>query len=210
MELQRERTFNNFRPGEIRSCSGCHERKSEAAFQPGKRPLAFSKAPSLLGPQPGEETGLRAIDYVTDVQPVWDKHCIKCHTGNEPAGGLNLSGELTRYFSVSYEQLVPERRKNPRKDPNYLGWIIGENHPKEQNAQYLPAKSLGSHTSRLMRMILNEHQGIKLSVAEKVRISTWIDSNAQYYGTYYGKKNLMYKDDPDFRPVSTVESALDK
>lgn len=209
MELQRERTYNNFRPGEIRSCSGCHERRTEAAFSTGKRPLAFDKAPRLPGPQPGEKSGLRPLDYVADVQPIWNKSCIECHSGDNPKGGLNLSGDLTTFFNVSYENLVPERRQNP-KDPNYLGWIIGENHPKEQNAHYLPAKSLGSHTSRLMKMMNQGHQGIELTKEELVRISTWIDSNAQYYGTYYGKKNLMYKNDPDFRPVATVESALDR
>jgi len=210
MELQRERTYNNFRPGEIRSCSGCHEPSTEAAFFIGKRPLAFSKTPNLPGPQPGEESGLRPLDYAQDVQPIWDRHCVECHTGTDPEGDLNLSGTLTTFFSRSYESLVPERRKHPVGDPKYLGWIIGENHPKEQNAHYLPAKSLGSHTSRLMKMLMKGHQGVELTLEERVKISTWIDSNAQYYGTYYGKKNIRYRNDPDFRPDATVESALDR
>jgi len=208
MELQRERTYNNFRPGEIRSCTGCHERKSEAPLVPGKRPIAFSKTPRLPGPQPGEESGLRPLDYVADVQPIWDKHCVSCHSGEEPGGGLNLSGKMTTFFNESYENLVPERRRNPKRDLNYIGWIIGENHPKEQNAHYLPAKSLGSHTSRLMRMVMEGHKGVELSLEERVALSTWIDSNAQYYGTYYGKTNIRYRDDEDFRPKATVEAAL--
>jgi len=36
---------------------------------------------------------------------------------------------------------------------------------------------------------------------ERIRFTTWIDSNGQYYGTYFGKKNLRYKDEPDFRIV---------
>ena len=59
-----------------------------------------------------------------------------------------------------------------------------------------------------MKMILEEHSDVKLSTEKKVRLSTWIDSNAQFYGTYFGKKNLKYKDDKDFRPVPTVASAL--
>ena len=119
-----------------------------------------------------------------------------------------MSEELTRYFCKSYESLVPERRKRRKVDPDYLGMIIGENHPKEQNVHYLPSKSLGSHTSKLMKMIREGHSGIKLTQEEMIRVSTWIDSNAQYYGTYFGKKNLRYKDDPDFRPTPTISSAL--
>jgi hypothetical protein len=208
MELQRERTYSNFRPGEFRSCTGCHERQTEASYSNGSMPMAFSREPQLPGPQPGEESGLRPIDYMTDVQPIWDKYCISCHSGDSPKGGLDLTGELTTYFCRSYENLVPERRIRPLKDPDYLGMIIGENHPKEQNVHYQPAKSFGSHTSRLMKMILDEHQGIKLTREERIRLSTWIDSNAQYYGTYFGRKNLKYKDEEDFRPAPTVASAL--
>jgi hypothetical protein len=171
-------------------------------------PLAFSKEPQLPGPQPGEDSGLRPIDYMADVQPIWDEHCVSCHSGPSPEGGLSLSGDLTTYFCESYENLVPERRKRPRRDPNYLGMIIGENHPKEQNVHYQPPKALGSHTSILMKMVMEEHADVKLTREEKIRLSTWIDSNAQFYGTYFGKKNLKYKDEKDFRPVPTVVSAL--
>lgn len=208
MELQRERTYINFRPGEFRSCTGCHESQNEASYSKSNMPLAFSKEPQLPGPQPGEISGLRPIDYMADVQPIWDEHCIDCHSGTSPEGGLNLSGDLTTYFCESYENLVPERRKRPRRDPNYLGMIIGENHPKEQNVHYLPPKALGSHTSKLMKMVLEGHAGVKMTREEKIRLSTWIDSNAQYYGTYFGRKNLKYKDEKDFRPVPTVASAL--
>lgn len=205
MELQRERTYNNFRPGETRSCIGCHEQQNQAAFNNKSMPLAFKKKPQLPGPQPGESTGFRAIDYMADVQPVWNKHCVKCHSGEDPAGRLDLSGDLTEYFCKSYENLVPERRRGRKIDPDYLGMIIGENHPKEQNVHYLPAKTLGSHTSKLVHMIRNKHSEVELTQEELIRITTWVDSNAQFYGTYYGKKHLRYKEDKDFRPTPDVE-----
>jgi len=59
-----------------------------------------------------------------------------------------------------------------------------------------------------MKMVMEEHADVKLTREEKIRLSTWIDSNAQFYGTYFGKKNLKYKDEKDFRPVPTVVSAL--
>ena len=41
-----------------------------------------------------------------------------------------------------------------------------------------------------------------------VKLATWVDANVQYYGTYYGRKNIRYKDHPNFRPVPTFEQAI--
>jgi len=38
-----------------------------------------------------------------------------------------------------------------------------------------------------------------MTLEERIRLTTWIDSNGQYYGTYFGKKNFRYRDEPDFR-----------
>jgi hypothetical protein len=42
---------------------------------------------------------------------------------------------------------------------------------------------------------------VKVSQEEFVRLVTWIDANAPFYGVYEGKKNLKWKDDPAFRPL---------
>ena len=43
---------------------------------------------------------------------------------------------------------------------------------------------------------------------ETIRLVTWADANAPFYGTYFGRRNLSYSDRADFRPVPTLESAL--
>ena len=226
MELQRERTYVNYRPGETRSCVGCHETPNHVPPVQPRALLALKHPPSVAGPQPGESSGARPLYYATDVQPIWDKHCAACHTGATPKGNLDLSGEMTALFNKSYESLMPERRKKPQSDPKLLGPIIGENHPKTGNVEYLPAKSLGSHTSVLVAMLAKgkvqlsnpedaarvaklaeSHRDVKLSPEELIRITTWVDSNGQYYGSYFGKRNLKFSKDPDFRPVPTFEGA---
>ena len=42
---------------------------------------------------------------------------------------------------------------------------------------------------------------------ERIRVTTWVDSNGQYYGTYYGKKHLRFLGAPDFRRVPSYEEA---
>jgi hypothetical protein len=193
---------------------------------------ALARPPSLPGPQPGERSGRRTLDYAADVQPVWDKHCVRCHGGAKPDGGrtldggLDLSGRLTELFNVSYENLVPERRKR-HFDRRLLGPVIGENHPKTGNVAYLPPRSLGSHASVLVAMLspagvklaapaearraeklAEAHREITLRPEELLRVTNWIDTNCQYYGTYWGRKNLCYRAHPDFRPSVTFEQAV--
>ena len=40
----------------------------------------------------------------------------------------------------------------------------------------------------------------KLSRQEFIRMVTWMDANAPFYGTYRGKRDFKDKDDPNFRP----------
>ena len=67
---------------------------------------------------------------------------------------------------------------------------------------------MSAPTSSLMKKVREGHSGVELSQEEMIRIATWIDSNAQYYGTYFGKKNINYRHDDDFRSVPTITSAL--
>jgi len=245
LAVQTERTFVNYKPGESSSCIGCHETPNSApANMAFSTPLALKRGPSEIDPQPGELVGQRPLDFMTDVQPVLDKHCIECHSGNNSKGGLNLSGTLTQHFSVSYESLIEARRNEKgraiakggivpdtllgRKNgqPLLVGPTIGENHPKDRNVEYKPAKTFGSHASILVSMLApdkvkltnpedakraavltEEHKNIRLGKEELLKISNWVDTNAQFYGMYWGRKNLKYKEHPNFRPAPTFERA---
>ncbi len=195
VEVQRERTFVNFRPGEVRSCVGCHEQAQDVsrATMPAAVVAALQREPDTPGPQPGEKRGSRPLAYEVDVQPIWDAHCVRCHGGDKTEGNLDLTGALTTHFNRSYENIIKRR----------LISIIGENHPKAGNNHYLPPYSLGTHASQLAKYIDPQHYDVKLTPEERIRITTWIDSNGQYYGSYYGRKNLQYKDHPNFRPILT-------
>ena len=76
-----------------------------------------------------------------------------------------------------------------------------------QNAEAVPPYSLGSHRSRLVELLKAGHYDVKLSQEEWIKLVTWIDCGAPYYGSYYGRRNLLYQGAPDFRPVPTVSSA---
>ena len=57
-------------------------------------------------------------------------------------------------------------------------------------------------------VLAKQHKDIKLKPEEMVRITNWVDTNCQYYGSWWGRRNLQYKNHPNFRPVPTYEIGL--
>jgi len=191
MEIHRMRTFINLRPGESRSCIGCHEFRRNAPGLKPVRPIAMKFPVQSPAPQPGD-AGPRVVHYEADIQPIFDKRCLGCHSGDKPKGELSLTRVYTTKFSKSYEALTKQKKRLV----SYLeGGFGSANVPAE------PPMTFGSHQSILTKRIMKNPCKSKLTREEFIRIVTWIDANAPYYGTHEGKKNLKWKDDPDFRPL---------
>ncbi len=74
---------------------------------------------------------------------------------------------------------------------------------------YLKPMSIGSHASRFIKQVRKGCPGHdeKLPLADFVKLTTWVDANCQFFGTYYGRKNLAFRDHPNFRPAPTLENA---
>jgi len=198
LELQRERTYVNYRPGETRACIGCHETPNDAPRLPGRR-IATSKPPVMPQPQPGDPQAARPLHYAKDVQPIFDKQCVSCHGEKDPAAGLRLTGEDWWLSNFSFVELV-------RK-----GYVPGFREGKDfEGTEYSPAKTIGSGVSKLMKQIKKGCPGnkTKMSKAEFVRIATWIDSNGVFSGSYFGRLVPPHKDHPNYRPVPTLKQAL--
>ncbi len=198
MEVQRMRTFVSFEPGEIRSCVGCHEHRTQAPE--ARTAMASGRTPVPLAAQPGE-TAPRPLDYTSDIQPIFDRHCVDCHDGRNPQVDLDLRDDLTTLFNVSYESIFQEKLVHAIRE-----WG-GVSHLKE-NAEPVAPYSLGSCRSHLVRVLKVGHNDVELSPEEWIRLVTWIDCGAPYYGSYFGRRHLKYQGWDDFRPVPTVESAL--
>ena len=193
MQLQHMATFINLMPGEKRSCIGCHEQRRKAPGLARARPQAMDYPVQTLAPQPGD-SGPRMVHYPSDVQTVLDKHCLKCHSGDKPKGRLDLADEPTEMFSRVFDTLVGRRLISFRA----VGFGRSQYRPQ-------PPLTYGSHLSKLVERIRTGNPcKTNLSREEFIRIATWIDANAPYYGTYRGKRDLKYKDDPDFRPPPLV------
>ncbi|MDP6719130.1 MAG: hypothetical protein QGF59_10800, partial [Pirellulaceae bacterium] len=128
------------------------------------------------------------------------RHCVACHAGDKIEGDLDLSGELTTLFNRSYENII--RRNLVQK--------IDELVPKTGNVPYVPPLTLGSHRSKLIDILQEGHYDVRLPKADFVKLVTWIDANSPYYGTYFGRRNLKYRDHPDFRSAPRTLAEPDK
>jgi mono/diheme cytochrome c family protein len=216
-EIQRERTYVNYRPGEVRSCIGCHTRGGNAPPKIAASAVkALLRPPSELQAQPCDDgQPNQVIHYPSDIQPIFDAKCVSCHGASSPSGGLSLVGTVTTKFSVSYEALL-NTFSSYGEVPNQrlAGRLISEIYQHEiVEGTYLPAKSLGSYTSPMMARLLDpadtDHYGV-LSENELMILSRWVDSNYQFYGTYYGRHHSDYSANPDFRREPTFEEAIEK
>jgi hypothetical protein len=197
MEVQRMRTFVNFTPGENRSCIGCHEHRHWA---PQSRPaIALENGAMRLEAEPGA-VAPRPLDYVTDIQPILDRHCVKCHSGDQPDTRLDLRGELTTLFNRSYENILQAGLVDAIQEWNGAAEAM-------QHAVVSPPYSHGSHRSRLIALLQTDHYETNLNHEEWIKLVTWIDCGAPYYGSYFGRRHIRYRGQPDFRPTPTVEAA---
>jgi hypothetical protein len=182
--VQRMRSFTHFMPGEVQGCVGCHENRSHTS--PAKRPLVLDPLP-LQEPEWGGPIG---FDYATIVQPVLDKYCLRCHSGVTPPKKVELTGDATDYFNVSYEWLARGRKGNnfTNWDSPYVNWIPTYNGHEANILQVMP-KTWGSPQSKVADMILAGHPDengkprYQMDEASRRRIFAWIDLNVPYYGT---------------------------
>jgi hypothetical protein len=174
MMIQSMRSGTSIHSGETLGCVGCHESRPAAGSSSyvGKFTIATKRAPEKLSPWYGAE---REFSYATEVQPVFDKYCVKCHDFDKDGGKkLLLCGDKTPAFNVSYMELW---------NKGYTG-SIGAG-----PAAHMPAKSWGSHTSKLIGTILAGHKEIELDKESLDRLVTWVDINGPYYPTSYAAFN---------------------
>lgn len=180
--LQRMRSFTHLMPGERQSCVGCHSDRNQATPIANDRPDAsYYQAKDLIQP----EWGVDRFSYARIVQPILDKNCVQCHHARDSSGGMDLAGDLTDYFNVSYEYLA--RQGKPGENP-FTKWIPTFN-GLEANITEVTPRHWGSPASALADIILDGHpdengkKRVNLTAEDQHRVFTWIDLNVPYYGT---------------------------
>ncbi len=172
--IKQMRSFVTLQPGEKLSCVGCHESRVQT---PGHRShtgqMAMGREPSVIEPMADVP---QILDFPRDIQPILDRHCVKCHNPDQPDGGIALTGDRGPVFSLSYYALYLHWQiKDTGGDPRHgTGRQSGNNEPY----------STYSSASPLVDMLEPSHHDVKLTPNEKKLVRSWIDAGAAYPGTY--------------------------
>lgn len=176
MMVQSMRSGTIVQPGETQGCIGCHEERRDVpplGNAPTVAALTWPPSPTMgwYGPP-------RFFSYTREVQPVFNRHCVRCHDYGQEAGKvLNLSGDRDLVFNTSYNELW---RKG------FIKAVGGG------PAQIQPAYTWGSHASRLTQTLINPHYEVQLDDEGLNRLLTWMDINGPYYPEY----DSAYPDHP--------------
>ncbi|MHC4399110.1 MAG: HzsA-related protein [Planctomycetota bacterium] len=189
--VQSMRSWVSLQPGETASCVGCHEHKNSSP------PVTEASRAMLAGPTELEPFygPPRGFSFIQEIQPILDKHCVRCHRLDEPpryseaSSAASLEGadddqpafslrgiqildlESQRKWSDSYRALADRRVAN---------WINVQSAPP-----MLPPYHAGASQSRLIHVLRDgSHYGVRLSRPEMDRFVVWIDLLVPYCGDY--------------------------
>ncbi len=199
--LQRMRTFTHLMPGEVQGCVGCHADRNSVSPLSSHRFTLSGQAQGLQEP----EWGVKGFSYPEVVQGVFDRHCIGCHNEREQPGNVDLTGDMTDFFSVSYDILCrtgtqAEHRWRQHGSPSgqdydhirgqspYVEWIWTINGAGHNTLEIEPRR-WGSPASKLAEILRSGHPDsdgqprVDVPEQDRRRVYLWMDLNIPYYGT---------------------------
>ena len=199
--LQRMRSFTHLMPGEVQGCIGCHADRNTATSHGGTQ-LAMRGTVQKLQPP---EWGVEGFGYQKVVQGVFDRNCIECHNEREQPGNVDLTGDMTDFFNVSYDILCrtgtqAERNWIRHGSPSgpehdavrgmspYTEWIWTINGAGHNVLEIAPRR-WGSPASKLAEIIRTGHPDengkalVNVPDEDRRKVYLWLDLNIPYYGT---------------------------
>jgi len=105
-----------------------------------------------------------SIDFVKDIQPILNKHCVSCHDNAE----LDLSATKTRHYNQAYESL--HQLSDPQSRNFADKKFINER------------EALSSQSPLIDKLMSEDHQ--YLNEKELLTLIRWIDIGATYQGVF--------------------------
>jgi len=177
-------------PGERRSCVGCHEQRKGIVAPPksNRMPIAAYKPP--MRPRMPEWGTNGIIEYEVTVQPILDKYCVECHSGATPKTNLNLTGDRTTVYNMSYMELT---------DRMLVHYTPGTGRTHAQPTNDCDEQAPLSRGSLLSKMATNlrdpEHCKKTIPFEEQLAVFLWIDSNVPFYGHCRQRSPTLLEDE---------------
>lgn len=205
--VKRMHSFTSVMPGEVTVCIGCHEERLETpGVEERDQLVKMMRTPPVV---PQREEGIPEIfDFPRDIQPILDKHCLECHNHERTDGDFNVSGDWGPLYSLSYQQ---------------MSWrqLFGDNRVLLPYSQHMKSNfkpyEIGTGSSRLLKLMEEGHEGVKVSEEELKIVRYWLDAGANYAGTYtcnsggtigYYLHNVNVRNDKDWPETKAMEEVI--
>ena len=187
MELRRMRTHVTLKRGEMRGCTGCHETQTTTPSNYAVAKAAALRRPAAW-PTPPPFGNRELLGYEAHIQPIFEKHCVRCHGPGKQEGGLDFSGaRAADGFLQSFRALFGMKPEDTKPSGKKLVSVSD----RFSNHSVSAVRQFGSHKSPLVLTLLEDplHQKESpLTEDEWETLVTWVDANAPYYNTFFHKR----------------------
>jgi hypothetical protein len=172
LSVKRMQSWCSVRPGETLSCVGCHEHRGKVPENQSSAILqALRRPPSKIERFEGQPD---VLDFTRDIQPILDRHCVRCHGYDRRDGHAIFAGDLGPHWSHSFFSLFAHR-------------LVADGRNGLGNQ---PPRTIGSSASRLLKFVEGSHYEVKASPKEWRTLWLWVESGAPYVGSYAGLRNV--------------------
>ncbi len=174
MAYQQMRSWFTAMPGEHVACVGCHEARG-AAPAPAAT-MATKAGISEIEPWYG---AARPFRFEDEVQPILTGKCVTCHDETHRVDLRGIDAKPDHRYSIAYSSLHPYVRRAGLESDIHL----------------LPPMEFHASTSKLVQMLRKGHEDVELTDEEWDRLSTWIDLNVPYHGSWQEVTRQVAPDD---------------
>lgn len=173
------RSFIYAQKGEVLGCAGCHEDKMRS--RPSQE---LTRRREIAEPRPMPALDYEgAFSYMRSVQPIFDRHCIRCHGLAAPGSGEK---ERMSLIGPGVSPKLFERK-----------WLAWAESYKETGAS--KTNDYFAIASPLTALLKKGHGSVKLSQDEWDTLIVWMDLNVPHYGegAYGFNRAEQRKPDPE-------------
>ena len=95
------------------------------------------------------------LDFPRDIQPILDRHCVRCHNPDRRDGDTDLCGDHTPTYSVSYWTIIKRQLISDARNG------FGNRPPRFAPDQMDARTEAGNHDFNVITMLANQFPGRK-------------------------------------------------
>jgi len=195
------RSFTGVMPGEQRGCVGCHESHSKPPI--GGASLALQQGPVVPTPPPWGPS--YHLGYLSDIQPILDRYCGRCHTGDGKGREhldltLRPSPDSGSYCEPYVTLTLGAKRTHSGGftrscDGGPAGSLLPMVYPLlPEDDRTLPPKTSMSYRSQLVdHAIGGRHHKVQVDTLSARKLIAWIDLLCPYWN----EDDIRSTPDPD-------------